>query len=69
MMSSSGYYWCTKHNRVESGDGMCRARHRLGPFDSPAEAEGALEKVQQRNETWDAQDEDWADGTDRPTRH
>ncbi|QSB13283.1 hypothetical protein JQS43_16820 [Natronosporangium hydrolyticum] len=65
-MSSNGYYWCTKHNRVEWGDSMCRAKHRLGPFDTPNEAERALERVQERNEAWDDQDEDWGQPDAKP---
>jgi hypothetical protein len=30
----------------------------LGPYSSRAEAEKALEKVRQRNEAWDAEDDD-----------
>jgi hypothetical protein len=30
----------------------------LGPYPSRAEAEKALEKVRQRNEAWDAEDDD-----------
>jgi len=62
VMSSSGaerYYWCLSHQRVESEADMCAGRDRLGPYDSAAEAEQALAKVQQRNEAWDAEDERW----------
>lgn len=30
----------------------------IGPYETRAEAEQALKKVQQRNEAWDAQDDD-----------
>lgn len=53
------YYWCLRHNRVENDDDMCDATQRLGPYSSPAEAEAALEKVNERNESWDAEDERW----------
>lgn len=58
-MRDDGYWWCLRHKRVESGDNMCAARHRLGPFDTPAEAERALELVRERNEAWDAEDARW----------
>ncbi|MPZ27061.1 MAG: hypothetical protein GEV12_11765 [Micromonosporaceae bacterium] len=61
-MSSDGYYWCLRHKRVESGDNMCAARHRLGPFDTAAEAERALERVRERNEAWDEEDARWEGG-------
>jgi hypothetical protein len=58
-MSEPGYYWCLRHQRVESGDDVCPARYRLGPFDTPTEAEFALQRVQERNEAWDAEDARW----------
>ena len=33
-------------------------RQLIGPYDTRAEAEKALEKVQQRNEAWDSQDDE-----------
>lgn len=56
---TTGYYWCLRHQRVEHGDDVCPARYRLGPYESGAEAELALHKVQERNEAWDAEDARW----------
>lgn len=56
------YFWCVRHGRVESGDRMCAARHRLGPYGSASEAEQALERVRERNEAWDAEDAWWEGG-------
>lgn len=58
-MHKGEYYWCVRHNRVESGDDVCAARYRIGPFDTASEAEHALERVQQRNEAWEAEDARW----------
>lgn len=58
-MSEAEFYWCVRHRRVESGDDVCPARYRIGPFATAAEAEHALELVQQRNETWDEEDARW----------
>jgi hypothetical protein len=58
-MKGDGYYWCLRHQQVESGDDMCAGRYRLGPFDTPSEAERALERVRERNEAWEAEDDDW----------
>jgi hypothetical protein len=58
-MREDGYFWCLRHERVESGDGMCAAKHRLGPFDTVAEAERALQRVQERNEAWEEEDQRW----------
>ena len=63
-MSSSGsggtYYWCLRHNRVETDANACAAMHRLGPYATEAEAERALERVADRNAEWDAEDARWA---------
>ncbi|MEQ4302199.1 hypothetical protein ABNF97_12535 [Plantactinospora sp. B6F1] len=63
-MSDSGsdvrYFWCIRHHRVETGDDVCPARYVLGPYASTADAEQALQQVQQRNEAWDAEDARWA---------
>lgn len=59
MSGDGGYYWCLRHERVESGDNLCAARHRLGPFDTPAEAERALERARERNQAWDEADARW----------
>lgn len=53
------YYFCLKHHAVEGAEG-CPASDRLGPYSSEAEAERALEKVQERNEEWD-NDPNWND--------
>ncbi|HEY2950922.1 MAG TPA: hypothetical protein VGJ53_21430 [Micromonosporaceae bacterium] len=62
-MSTSGsgtrYYWCVRHHRVETDKTACRAADRLGPYDSAAEAEGALERVRARNEVLDEEDARW----------
>ncbi|MER7169431.1 hypothetical protein [Micromonospora sp. NPDC000207] len=63
-MSDSGrdgsYFWCTRHHRVETGEDTCPARHVLGPYSSAADAENALQNVQDRNEAWEAEDARWA---------
>jgi hypothetical protein len=64
VMSNSGsavrYYWCLRHNRVETDDNACAERYRLGPYASAAEAERALDKVAERNVEWDAEDARWS---------
>jgi hypothetical protein len=62
VMSNSGadrYYWCLSHHRVETEANMCASKERLGPYVSAAEAERALDRVQERNEAWDAEDARW----------
>lgn len=55
------YYFCLKHHTVEGEDG-CRAKDRLGPYDTEADAARALDKVAERNEEWD-DDPKWNDTT------
>jgi hypothetical protein len=52
----SGYWFCVKHHAVEQGEDMCPPIDRLGPFDTAAEAEQALELAERRNQEWDAED-------------
>ena len=59
MGMTANYYWCLKHNRVETDDDKCDVTNLLGPFKTRAEAVGALEKVRQRNDAWEAEDERW----------
>lgn len=53
------FFFCLKHRTVEGEEG-CKAADRLGPYPSRAEAERALDKVQERNQSWD-NDPDWND--------
>jgi hypothetical protein len=58
------FWFCLTHHRVEGREG-CRNADRLGPFGSAAEAERALERVEERNEAWAAEDRRWDEaGTD-----
>ncbi|MER8026168.1 SPOR domain-containing protein [Glutamicibacter protophormiae] len=62
-MSSEGtpgegqYWYNVKTKTIEKG-AQSDWSQLLGPYDSEAEARTALEKVQARNEAWDAADED-----------
>jgi hypothetical protein len=49
------WYWCLKHQGVEPEAG-CANDRRLGPYESRAEAEGALARARERTEAWDAED-------------
>jgi hypothetical protein len=61
---SSGWYWCLDHERVEPEQG-CPNYRRMGPYETPAEAEGALERARIRTEKWDAEDRAEDEGNDR----
>ncbi len=53
------WYFCLVHHTVEPLGG-CKAADRLGPYRTREEAERALEKVAERNESWDT-DPRWND--------
>jgi len=55
MDKEKRWWFCLKHKTVESDD-VCPGKDRLGPYPTKEAAEHALEKVRQRNEEWDAQD-------------
>lgn len=61
-MSTTGYYFCLTHHRVEPYEG-CRSEERLGPYPTKDEASHALEKAEQRNEEWE-NDPRWNDDDD-----
>ena len=54
------YFWCTRHHRVETRADVCPAMYVLGPYGSKADAENALQSVQERNEVLDEEDRRWA---------
>jgi hypothetical protein len=53
------FWFCLKHHTVETDEG-CRSADRLGPYSSQEEASRALDKVAERNESWDT-DPAWND--------
>ena len=54
------YYWCLTHGQVEEG-ATCRAINRLGPYESREAALAWRDRVEDRNEAWQAEDERWED--------
>lgn len=54
----AAFYWCLAHERVEEG-ARCRAAERLGPYSSAEAARSWNERVAERQEAWDAEDERW----------
>lgn len=56
------YWYCIKHDAVEGEEG-CRAKDRLGPFETRAEAARALEIAAERTEAWE-NDPVWNDDVD-----
>lgn len=56
----SDFWFCVKHQRVETSENMCPPIDRLGPYATEAEAQQALAKAEERNEDWD-NDPNWND--------
>jgi hypothetical protein len=50
------WYYCFKHEKVEQRDD-CDQMDRMGPYPSRDDAEHWRERVAERNEAWDAEDE------------
>ena len=58
-MADGAYWWCRRHDRVETTDDRCKARHVLGPYDTEADARNWRERFEAREERWEEQDEEW----------
>ncbi len=56
----ANYYWCTDHKRVETDADKCPAYSVLGPYDSAAKAEGAINRIKERNDRIDEEDARWS---------
>ena len=56
MGAVMSWYYCLVHQRVEPEAG-CANAERLGPYDTEAEAQGALDLAHERNEVFDRDDE------------
>jgi hypothetical protein len=57
MSDDGAWYFCLKHMRVEHGAG-CPDRDRMGPYQTESEAANALQHARERNEQWDAKNDD-----------
>ena len=53
-----GFYWCRKHERVES-EQHCGASQILGPYPTEAAARDHAGIAAARNEAWDDADDAW----------
>ena len=63
-MSEGRYFWCLRHELVETAEQACAARYTMGPYASEADARQGLDQVRRRNELQDAEDAAWQGGTD-----
>ena len=63
-MDDQEWYWCLEHKAAERADGGCPPDRRLGPYPSREAAEHWKERVEARNEAWDAEDRSWSGDDD-----
>jgi hypothetical protein len=61
MSEPEQWYWDLSRKRVVRAAERGLGANTLGPYDSKAEAENWHSLVEQRNERWDEDDEDWND--------
>lgn len=55
------YFFNTKTGTVEERENKSQAKDLLGPYETKAEAEHALQTARARTEAWDQQDAEWED--------
>lgn len=56
---SDEYYWCQRHDRVETSGETCPERYLLGPYPSADAARDWRKQRDAREDRWEAQDEAW----------
>lgn len=57
------YWFCLKHNRVESDAEIdSKGDDRVGPYPSAERAANWREEFAARNERWDEEDREWENG-------
>jgi hypothetical protein len=57
MSDDGAWFFCLKHMRVEHGPG-CPDRDRMGPYATEGEAANALQQARERNQQWEAREDD-----------
>jgi hypothetical protein len=58
---SDTWYWCLRHSRVErAADSNCPPEDRMGPYESKEAAERWKDRVDARNDKWEAEDKAWS---------
>lgn len=66
MSEPTEWYWDLERNRAVPADERGNADHMLGPYPTRGEAENWKQTVEQRNDTWDSDDEEWESWGDEP---
>jgi hypothetical protein len=60
------WYWDLQRQRAVRADERGPGDQTLGPYDSRAEAENWRQTVEERNEQWKADDEEWEGEPETP---
>jgi hypothetical protein len=70
MTEDTTWYWDLELNRAVPAHERGSGDHVLGPYPTRADAENWKARVEQRNEGWEQDDEEWRGdpGTDPPGR-
>ena len=58
MSDAGNWWWCLDHETAEPESSSCPPDRRLGPYPSRDAAEHWKERVDARNEAWDAEEDD-----------
>ncbi|GAC1546194.1 MAG: hypothetical protein NVS3B12_34840 [Acidimicrobiales bacterium] len=59
------WYWCLDHGAAEEASSDCPPDRRMGPYPSRDAAEHWKDRVDSRNDKWDADDASWS-GDEQP---
>lgn len=57
--SSTEWYWDLQQQRAVPAEERGNADHMLGPYPTRGEAENWKSRVEQRNDAWEQDDEEW----------
>jgi len=58
---SGAWSWCLRHHQAErSDDSSCPPEDRLGPYESEDAARHWKDRVDARNQKWEAEDKEWS---------
>lgn len=59
-MSATEWYWCLTHQQAETADERDDPDNSLGPYPSAEAARDWKKTSEERNEAWEAADEEWS---------
>lgn len=67
MTETTGWYWDLEREMAVPAEERGPGDHMLGPYRTKGEAENWKQRAEERNDAWDADDEEWNSwGEERP---